>query len=72
MKKTPIEYTVLDVIDLLPQTCRTFREIHSISLREAAKQAKVDFSTLGRFERGEVVQVPVMRAVLVWLNSFYK
>lgn len=59
----------IEVLDSLPKTVKTMRLLRKLSLREAAKQMGTDFSTLGRFENGSVVQVPLVRAALVWLSQ---
>ena len=60
---------LLAALDGLPNTMRTMRQLKGLSLREVARQMDEDFSTLSRFERGESVQVPFVRKVLVWLTK---
>ena len=60
---------LLAALDSLPTTMRTMRQLKGLSLREVARQMDEDFSTLGRFERGESVQIPFVRKVLVWLTK---
>ena len=60
---------LLAALDSLPNTMRTVRQLKGLSLREVARQMEEDFSTLGRFERGESVQLPFVRKVLVWLTK---
>lgn len=55
------------VLQALPIVLREQRRIHRLSLRAAAVEIGVSFSTVSRFETGEVVMSDVVQAVLRWL-----
>lgn len=59
--------SVLDVLDSLPGTMRTMRALRGLSLRAAASEIGVSFSTLTRLENGEDVMTSNVRLCLTWL-----
>lgn len=58
------------VLDDLPTVVRRERLARGESIRSAARQIGISFSTLDRFERRQVgVQLKPVRAILVWLSG---
>src|SRR5690349_12199387 len=57
-----------DIMQALPRVLREQRRIHRLSLRAAAAEIGVSFSTVSRLESGEVVMSDVVQAVLRWLS----
>lgn len=60
---------VLAVIDALPSVLRTVRIFRGLSLREAAQQMGMSFSTLTRIENGEECNLSNARAAIAWIGG---
>lgn len=56
------------VIDLLPVLVRARRRADRLSIRAAAAQAGMSFSTLARVENGEQMSGESLKALLLWLD----
>ena len=57
-----------DVLASLPSTLREVRRIRRLSLRAAATQIGLSFSTLHRIEAGDDAVMSNVSAVLRWLD----
>lgn len=57
------------VLDDLPLIVTTVRRMRGLSLRDAAKESGVAFTTLSRIERGGDASMSSLRALLLWLDA---
>lgn len=58
-----------ELLDHLPLLCREKRRREGLSVRTAAEQMRVNYSVIGRFERGEGVHLDNARQILRWLGE---
>lgn len=58
-----------DVLAALPLICREMRRARGLSMREAAKQVGVSFSTIHRIESGEDCVASNLIAVMRWVDG---
>jgi ribosome-binding protein aMBF1 (putative translation factor) len=66
----PTPYAELtDVLANLPLLCRERRRQDGLSVRAAAEQIGISFSTVSRFENGEDANESTLAAVLRWLGN---
>lgn len=69
----PTTYTELGrILTLLGFLAREQRRARGLSLRAAAKEIGVSFSTLDRIEGGENAQIDSALAILKWLDRSVK
>lgn len=57
------------ILDELPVVLRGVRRSRGLSLREAARQIDVSFSTVDRVEKGEDCDTGTLRLILRWLDA---
>lgn len=63
-------YTELaEVLEAIPLLCREARRARGLSIRAAAKELDVSFSTLHRIESGEDCVASSLIAVMRWLDQ---
>lgn len=60
---------IVTVLGDLPMLVREKRRRNGLSLREAARQVGVSFSTLDRFEKGEDAQLRATVIPMLWWVS---
>lgn len=60
---------LLEVLDLLPLPVREKRRRDGLSVRAAARDLRVSFSTLSRVEHGEDCSLSNARTLLAWVGE---
>ena len=73
MKSTQTSYAELAmVLERMPLLAREARRSRGLSLRAAAKDMGLNFSTLNRFERGEDVVLSNAVTIMRWLDQTWR
>lgn len=60
---------LLDLLDHLPVLVREKRRREGLSIRRAAEQNDVSFSTLDRVEKGAECSLAVAKSLLAWVGA---
>jgi ribosome-binding protein aMBF1 (putative translation factor) len=69
-KSAPLSYKeIIDVLGELPSIVREKRRREQLSLREAARQLGMSFSTVSRIENGEDGSLSNTVKVLMWVGG---
>lgn len=70
MSAAPTPYTELaDVLTNLPMLCREKRRRRGLSMRTAAKEIGIGFTTVHRFENGGGAHSDNVAAILRWIGD---